>query len=71
VTLRIPVGRFVPGSSRASLAVSGANWLAWRKDFRVFDPEMTGNSGFNSPVREISEHIPAPATFTASLRVVF
>lgn len=71
VTLRIPVGRFVRRASNASLALSGANWFSWRRDFPVFDPEMTGNEGFNSPVREISEHIPAPATFTASLRVVF
>lgn len=71
VTVRIPVGRLVPGASRATLALSGANWLSWRRDFPVFDPEMTGNSGFNAPVREISEHIPSPASFTASLRVSF
>jgi hypothetical protein len=37
----------------------------------MFDPEMSGNDGFNPTVRYISEHIPAPATFLTSLRVSF
>ena len=37
----------------------------------MFDPEMSGNDGFNATVRYISEHIPAPATFTTSLRISF
>jgi hypothetical protein len=37
----------------------------------MFDPEQSGNSGFNAAVRYISEHIPAPATFFASIRASF
>jgi hypothetical protein len=37
----------------------------------VFDPEMMANEGMNSRTRGILEHVPPPATFTASLRVVF
>jgi hypothetical protein len=37
----------------------------------MFDPEMSGNDGFNPTVRYISEHIPAPAVFLTSLRVSF
>lgn len=71
VTLRIPVDRFVPGSSSASFSLSAKNWLRWTKDFPIFDPEMGNNSGFNAPVRGTSEHIPPSATLVAGLRVVF
>ena len=37
----------------------------------LFDPEMSGNGGFNESVRYISEHIPAPAVFLTSLRLSF
>jgi hypothetical protein len=32
---------------------------------------MAGNDGFNAAVRYISEHIPAPATVLAQLRLTF
>jgi hypothetical protein len=71
VTLRVPLTALVTQASNATLAISASNWYTWKKDFPMFDPEMTSNEGFNSPVRAISEHIPAPATLTASLRFVF
>ena len=52
--------------------LSAGNWFTWKKKaFPVFDPEQAGNDGFNAGVRYISEHIPAPATVTAQLKVVF
>jgi hypothetical protein len=73
VTLSVPVsGRLLRGINSATLSLSAGNWYRWqRKEFRVFDPEMSGNGGFNEAVRYISEQIPAPATFTARLRVSF
>jgi hypothetical protein len=32
---------------------------------------VNGNDGFGQPVRSVTEHIPAPATLIASVRVVF
>ena len=58
--------------SRATLTVSGRNLWKWvNEDFPVFEPEMGGNEGFNDAVRSILEHVPPPATITASLRLVF
>jgi hypothetical protein len=74
LTLQVPVpARFVPGSSRASLTLSGHNIWKWVNDeFPVFDPEMgAANSGFDTQVRSMLEHVPPPATYTASLRVIF
>jgi len=64
--------RFAPGSSRASFTLSGRNIFRWTKpEFRTFDPEMSNNSGMEATVRSISEHIPAPSVWTASIRVNF
>ncbi|MFL5613582.1 MAG: SusC/RagA family TonB-linked outer membrane protein [Gemmatimonadaceae bacterium] len=73
VTLRAPVPqRLVPGAHNASISVSVQNWFTWKnKDFRMFDPEMAGNDGFNATVRYISEQIPAPATVMARLQFQF
>jgi len=73
VTLRAPLPqRFSPGMRNATIAVSVQNWYTWKnKDFRLFDPEMAGNDGFNATVRYISEQIPAPATVVARLQFQF
>lgn len=71
VTLRAPVpARFIPGARNANVSLSVQNWFTWKnKNFRLFDPEMAGNDGFNSQVRYISEQIPAPATVLARLQI--
>ena len=72
VTLRVPLGRFIPQTRNSVFSVSAGNWYTWkRKEFRMFDPEQAGNDGFNASVRYISEQIPAPATLVAQLRVAF
>ena len=73
VTLRAPVPqRLLPGTRSASIALSVQNWYTWKnKQFRLFDPEMAGNDGFNATVRYISEQIPAPATVVARLQIQF
>jgi outer membrane receptor protein involved in Fe transport len=71
VTLRAPVpARFIPGAHNANVSLSVQNWFTWKnKNFRLFDPEMAGNDGFNAQVRYISEQIPAPATVLARLQI--
>ena len=74
---------WVPGSNGASVTVSGRNIFRWTNDeWTHFDPEMGGNNDNNPISRDgaqpgsflvtsISEHIPAPATWTVALRIVF
>jgi len=73
VTFQAPLPQaWVPGSSRATLTLSGHNVFKWvNADFLTFEPEMGNNDGFDAPVRAMLEHVPAPATYTASLRIVF
>jgi hypothetical protein len=73
VSLNMPVPRrYIPGASSASFTLSGHNVWRWlNKDFPVFDPETGNNGGFDSRVRSILEHVPPPASYTATLRVVF
>jgi len=73
LTLQTPIPEgWIPSANRATLTLSGRNIWKWvNKDFPVFEPEMGGNGGYNETVRGILEHVPPPATFTASLRVVF
>ena len=73
VTMRVAVpSRLLRGVRSANVSVSVLNWFSSKRDeFRVFDPEMAGNDGFNAAVRYISEQIPAPATVLARLQVVY
>ncbi len=71
ITLTIPMGRALPGTSSSSLVFTAQNIFRKNDGMDIFDPEMSGNDGFNPTVRYISEHIPAPAVFLASLRLSF
>ena len=84
LSLQAPLpASWVPGSSGATLTVAGRNIFRWTNDaWTHFDPEMGGNNDNNPISRDgassgaflvtsISEHIPAPATWTVALRVVF
>ena len=64
--------KYLRGASSARLTLGGHNIWKWvNEDFPVFDPETGNNGGFNSRVRSILEHVPPPATYSASLRVTF
>jgi TonB-dependent SusC/RagA subfamily outer membrane receptor len=71
ITVTVPLGKFVPGTASSSLVLSAQNIFRRNFGMPLFDPEMSGNDGFNAPVRYISEHIPAPAMFLTSLRMSF
>jgi TonB-dependent SusC/RagA subfamily outer membrane receptor len=71
LTIDIPLGRLIPRTGSSSLVLSAKNFHRRNYGLPLFDPEMSGNDGFNATVRYISEHIPAPATYTSSLRISF
>ncbi len=73
LTVSVPIPtRWIPRSSSAKLTLSARNFYRWvNGDFGVFEPEMGANEGFDAQVRSIQEHVPPPATYTASIRVVF
>jgi hypothetical protein len=72
ITLMVPLGhRWMPRARNSSIVFSAQNLFRHNYGMPMFDPEMSGNDGFNPTVRYISEHIPAPATFLTSLRVSF
>ncbi|MCC6316519.1 MAG: TonB-dependent receptor [Gemmatimonadaceae bacterium] len=71
ITVTVPLGRLIPRTSSSSLVFSAQNIFRQNKGMPIFDPEMSGNDGFNATVRYISEHIPAPAVFLSSLRISF
>jgi TonB-dependent SusC/RagA subfamily outer membrane receptor len=72
VTLEVPVPGRLLRSPAATLTFSARNWLTWKNDgVRLFDPEMAGHGGVHSPLRTIEFQVPAPATFTVSLRAVY
>ena len=71
ITISVPLGKLIPGTASSSFLFSAKNFFRRNYGMPMFDPEMSGNDGFNSTVRYISEHIPAPAVFTTSLRISF
>jgi hypothetical protein len=73
VSLSIPIpARLVRGAQSANFTIAGHDIVRWvNKDFPVFDPETGNNGGFDSSVRSILEHVPPPARYVATLRVIF
>ncbi|MEP7381188.1 MAG: TonB-dependent receptor [Gemmatimonadota bacterium] len=71
ITMTVPLGRLIPGTTSSSFVFSAQNILRHNYGMPLFDPEMSGNDGFNATVRYISEHIPSPAVFLTSLRISF
>jgi TonB-dependent starch-binding outer membrane protein SusC len=71
LTLTIPMGKVLPGTAGSTLVLSAQNFFRRNYGMPLFDPEMSGNDGFNAAVRYISEMIPAPAMYLTSLRITF
>ncbi|MBI4539220.1 MAG: TonB-dependent receptor [Gemmatimonadetes bacterium] len=72
LTLTIPVGFAFRWGESPTLSLSARNAIRWfHKDWWAFDPEMGDNEGNDHLVRANSEHVPAGAVYTASLRVSF
>lgn len=73
LSLSMPVPRrLLGGAQSGSFTIAGHNLWKWvNDDFPTFDPETNNNGGFDSRVRSILEHVPPPASYTATLRIVF
>ena len=73
VTFTAPLPFSVPGANSAQFTAALQNFWTWKNaDFLAMDPEMAGNEGMESGLtRSIWEHPPPPASFRASVRVIF
>lgn len=71
VTIVVPLGKLIPKVASSSLVFSAQNFFRRNYGMPLFDPEMSGNDGFNANPRYISEQIPAPAMYMTSLRLSF
>lgn len=70
-TIRIP-NWIMPETVTATFTLSARDAIRWKnKDFLMFDPEQMPDDGYSGRVRAILETVPPPATYIASLRVVF
>lgn len=72
VTLSVPLGSLFRTVQDATLRVSLQNYWRWyNDDLKILDPELTSRDSISDQSRTMSEHVPPPATITASLRLVF
>jgi len=74
VTVQSPIPFTIPGVESATATVSARNLYRWvNSDFASHDPETQGSTSQidNLTGGSITDHVPAPATVTLSLRFVF
>lgn len=74
VSLQAPFPVALPGVNSASVTVSARNLLRWvNSDFYSHDPEALGSGSqiTNLTGGSITDHVPAPASFTFSIRASF
>lgn len=79
LTLSVPLNLNFQGVRNVRFTLSGRNIFRWlNDDFLLFDPEMAGRRGGRTGaevdrdgIRYIDENIPAPSTWTFSLRFQF
>jgi hypothetical protein len=73
VSLSVPLpARYLTGAQSIHLTLAGQNIWKWvNNGFPTQDPETGNNGGFDSKVRSLLEHVPPPAMYTASIRVMF
>ena len=72
VAASIPVDFLVPARiSSAVLTLSLNESYTWKKDFPELDPEMRSNQGGSATVHTISNRVPMPIAFRASMRFQF
>lgn len=74
VTLQAPLPFQLPRVESAFITLSGRNLLRWvNEDFYSHDPEALGSGGQITSLTggSITDHVPAPASFTLSIRATF
>ncbi|MBU6366328.1 MAG: TonB-dependent receptor [Gemmatimonadetes bacterium] len=70
-TITVPMGKLIPGTQNSLFVLTAQNLFRRNYGMPMFDPEQSGNDGYSAVARYISEHIPAPAVFMASLRLTY
>ena len=70
LTLQRPIPVVLAGGASPTLTLSARNAFKWTR-MEVFDPEMAGQNGSADDVRTIRDNVPPPATFSASVRIIF
>jgi TonB-dependent starch-binding outer membrane protein SusC len=74
ISARAPLPVTIPGTSDAFVTLSARNLARWvNHDFYSHDPETQGAANPMGSLTggSVTDHVPAPATITASLRVTF
>ena len=65
LTLTVPLPGGFLARHNATAAISARNYMLWKdSEMLVFDPEMAGRDGMNSPVRTIEYQVPPSAGIT-------
>jgi hypothetical protein len=60
------------GRHNGTVAISARNYLLWKNsEMLVFDPEMAGRDGMNSPVRTIEMQVPPTAGVTLAFKAAY
>jgi len=72
LTLVVPLpGNFL-GQHSTTASISARNYLLWKDSrMKVFDPEMVGRDGMNSPVRTIEAQVPPAAGITLAIKASY
>ena len=72
LTLTVPLPGGFLGRHNATAAISARNFMLWKdSEMLVFDPEMAGRDGMNSPVRTIEMQVPPTAGITLAFKASY
>jgi outer membrane receptor protein involved in Fe transport len=72
LTLAVPLPGGFMGRHNGTVAISARNYLLWKNsEMLVFDPEMAGRDGMNSPVRTIEMQVPPTAGVTLAFKAAY
>jgi outer membrane receptor protein involved in Fe transport len=72
LSLTFPVRGSVMRARAATVTVAARNYLLWKNsELKVWDPEMGGRDGMDSPVRFIEFGVPTPVALTVAIRATY
>ena len=72
LTLTVPLPGGFLARHNATAAISARNYMLWKdSEMLVFDPEMAGRDGMNSPVRTIEYQVPPSAGITLAFKASY
>ncbi|MEO8575289.1 MAG: TonB-dependent receptor [Gemmatimonadales bacterium] len=72
VSVTIPLRGSLMRSRNASVTMAARNYLLWKNsELKVWDPEMGGRDGMDSPVRFIEFGVPTAAAISIAVRATY